>query len=131
MTSGEAIDSMDLHAAFMRRAAADQGAFVEALAARLEQALPGLVRIERKRNGLFSKAAHVRAISIDTGDTQYVLEQDQGILRAMCTHVAHGVILKRETLTVQQFLEALGNTLGKLSADAEGAHHVLHDFLMS
>ena len=98
MTSGEAIDSMDLHAAFIRRAAADQGAFVEALAARLEQALPGLVRIERKRNGLFSKAAHVRTISIDAGDTQYVLEQDQGMLRAMCTHVAQGVILKRETL---------------------------------
>ena len=46
--SGDALGRIDLHAAFMRRAAADQPAFIEALAARLEQALPGFVRIEHK-----------------------------------------------------------------------------------
>ncbi|MGC9271500.1 hypothetical protein [Acidiphilium sp.] len=129
--SEDDLSAIDLHAAFMRRAAADQPAFVEALAVRLEQSLPGLVRVERKKDGLFSKTAHVHHISIDTGAVQYILEQEHGILHASCAHGTHGVILKRETLTIAQFLAALNEALGKLSADAEGAHRVLHDFLMS
>ncbi|MDD2876784.1 MAG: hypothetical protein PHT60_08230 [Acidiphilium sp.] len=129
--SGDALSGIDLHAAFVRRAAADQPAFIEALAVRLEQALPGLVRVERKKDGLFSKTAHVHTISVDTGAVQYVLEQDHTMLHATCAHGTHGVILKRETLTIPQFLAALNEALGKLSTDAEGAHRVLHDFLMS
>jgi hypothetical protein len=128
--SGDALGGIDLHAAFMRRAAADQPAFIEALAVRLEQALPGLVRVERKKDGLFSKTAHVHTISIDTGDAQYVLEQEHGVLHATRARGTHGVILKRETLTVPQFLDGLNAALGTLSAQAEGAHRVLHDFLM-
>jgi len=129
--SDDAINSFDLHAAFMRRAAADQPAFLEALAIRLESALPGLVHVERKKDGLFSKTAHVHTISIDTGAAHYVLEQDHGKLTATCAHGTGGVILKRETLTIAQFLTAVNEALGRLSADAEGAHQVLHDFLMS
>lgn len=128
--SGDALGGIDLHAAFMRRAAADQPAFIEALAVRLEQALPGLVRVERKRDGLFSKTAHVHLITVDTGEAQYVLEQEHGALRAGRSRGTHGVVLKREVLTVAQFLDGLNEALGRLSADAEGAHRVLHDFLM-
>lgn len=129
--SGDAPGGLDLHAAFMRRADADQPAFIEALAVRLEQALPGRVRVERKKDGLFSKSAHVRAIGVDTGDAQYVLEQEHGALRAGRTHGTHGVVLKRETLTVAQWLDGVSEALARLSAEADGAHRVLHDFLMS
>ena len=129
--SGDALGRIDLHAAFMRRAAADQPAFIEALAARLEQALPGFVRIEHKKDGLFAKIAHVHTISVDTGAAQYVLEQDHGVLHASCAQGTHGVILKREALTVPQWLDGLNMALDALSDEAKGAHRVLHDFLMS
>ncbi|MCE5421103.1 MAG: hypothetical protein JJ713_10090, partial [Acidithiobacillus sp.] len=41
-------------AAWLRRAQTDLQAFVEALADRLEGDMPGLVEVERKREGLFS-----------------------------------------------------------------------------
>ena len=129
--SGDELGGLDLHAAFMRRASADQPAFIEALATRLEQALPGRVHVERKKDGLFSKTAHVHTISVDTGDAQYVLEQDHGVLRAGRARGTHGVVLKRETLTVAQWLDGLSTALATLSAEADGAHRVLHDFLMS
>jgi hypothetical protein len=122
---------LDLHAAFMRRAAADQPAFLEALAIRLEQALPGRVQVVRKKDGLFSKTAHVRAITVDTGDARYGLENEAGLLQASRARGTHGVVLKRDTLTVPQWLDELSAALAKLSSDAEGAHRVLHDFLMS
>lgn len=129
--SNDQINSLDLHAAFMRRAGTDQPAFIEALAIRLEQALPGLVHVERKRDSLFSTSAHVHTISIDTGTARYVLQQDHGNLTATCAHSTGGVILKHQTLTIAQFLTALNEALGRLSADVQGAHQVLHDFLMS
>ncbi|MCF3946409.1 hypothetical protein AiwAL_00490 [Acidiphilium sp. AL] len=129
--SGDALGGLDLHAAFMRRASADQPAFIEALAIRLEQALPGRVHVERKKDGLFSKTAHIRAIGVDTGDAQYILEQDHGVLRALRARGTHGVVLKREILTVAQWLDGLNEALARLSDEADGAHRVLHDFLMS
>jgi hypothetical protein len=43
---------IDLLAASLRADASDLGAFVEALAVKLEEAVPGAVRVERRRNGL-------------------------------------------------------------------------------
>jgi hypothetical protein len=127
----DATGGLDLHAAFMRRAAADQPAFLEALAIRLEQALPGRVQVVRKKDGLFAKTAHVQAITVDTGEARYGLENEAGLLHASRARGTHGVVLKRDALTVSQWLDELSAALAKLSSDAEGAHRVLHDFLMS
>ncbi len=125
------VDGLDLHAAFMRRAAADQPAFLEALAVRLEQALPGRVQVLRKKDGLFAKTAHVRSITVDTGDARYSLENESGLLHAHRARATNGVVLKRDLLSVPQWLDALSEALARLSSEAEGAQRILHDFLMS
>ena len=129
--SGSDLDNFDLHAAWMRRAQGDIGAFMEALAARLDSALPGRVRITRKKDGLFAKTSHVVQIAINTGNTLYTLERDATGLHAGRQKSARGVVLKRDVMPVPQWLDALAMELQALSAEIEGAHGVLQNFLMS
>jgi hypothetical protein len=129
--SGSGLGDFDLHAAWFRRAQGDTRAFMEALAARLESALPGRVQISRKKDGLFAKTSHVTSIAINTGNSFYTLEQDGTGLHAGRSKSARGVVLKRETLPVPQWLDALAAELKALSGEIEGAHAVLQNFLMS
>jgi hypothetical protein len=130
MSSG-GLDEFDLHAAWMRRAQGDTSAFMEALAARLAEALPGRVHVIRKKDGLFAKTSHVAQIALDTGNTLYTLDQDATGLHAGRSRSARGVILKRETMPVPAWLTALAADLQVLSAEIEGAHAVLRNFLLS
>src|SRR5437763_869041 len=58
----------ELVAASLRADATDLAAFVEALAVKLEGALPDSVRVER-RGGLFSREKRVRRLSVVLADT--------------------------------------------------------------
>jgi hypothetical protein len=129
--SGSGLDEFDLHAAWVRRAQDDTGAFMEALAARLDAALPGRVTITRKKDGLFAKASHVAALAINTGNTLYTLERDATGLHAGRQKSTRGVVLKRDVIPVPAWLDALSAELKALSAEIEGAHEVLRNFLMS
>ncbi len=125
------LDEFDLHAAWVRRAQGDTSAFMAALAARLDAALPGRVAITRKKDGLFAKTSHVASLAINTGNTLYTLERDATGLHAGRSKSARGVVLKRDVMPVPQWLESLSAELKALSAEIEGAHEVLQNFLMS
>ena len=71
--------SFDMVAAGLRADAADLDAFVEALAVKLEGALPGRVTIARQ-GGLFSRSKRVREISVDMGECRYSLVSNAGHL---------------------------------------------------
>ena len=68
---GGAVD-IDLLAASLRADAADTGAFVEGLAAKLEETLPGRVNVKRARSGLFGPKL-VKEIAVDAGDERLEL----------------------------------------------------------
>ena len=51
-TGDDALD-IDLLAASLRADTSDLGAFVEALAVKLEEAVPGAVQVQRRREGMF------------------------------------------------------------------------------
>ena len=51
------------------------GTFVEALAVKLEEAVPGATRVERKRNGMFGPKL-VRRIALDAGDQRLELQRE-------------------------------------------------------
>jgi hypothetical protein len=52
-------DDFELVAASLRADAGDLGVFVEALAVKLEQALPQRTRVRRRASGLFTKRPEV------------------------------------------------------------------------
>src|SRR2546423_181318 len=57
----------ELVAASLRADATDLAAFVEALAVKLEGALPGSVRVERRGGGLFSREERLRTLGAEAG----------------------------------------------------------------
>ncbi|MGH2927893.1 MAG: hypothetical protein ACRDL8_06800, partial [Solirubrobacteraceae bacterium] len=68
---------IDLLAASLRADAGDVGAFVEALAAKLEAAVPAGVSVERPRGRLFG-ARRVQRIVLDAGERRLELRAVEG-----------------------------------------------------
>ncbi|APZ43254.1 hypothetical protein [Acidihalobacter ferrooxydans] len=116
--------------AWIRRAQGDMKAFVEGLAARLEGDLPGMVEVERKKDGLFAKTHHVQAIRIHTDNNDYLLRHEGAHFSTVRAKTVRGVVLKHEDLPLTAWLESLMKDLGDLSGEMQGASTALHDFLM-
>jgi hypothetical protein len=106
---------IELVTASLRADASDLGAFVEALAVKLEEAVPGGVRVERRRDGLFG-AKQVRRIALDAGDQRLELERAGAGIETRCSRLSGGIVLKRESVDTDAWLEALGQAL---SAEAK------------
>jgi hypothetical protein len=86
---------LDLVAASLRADAADLDAFVEALAVRLEGALPGQVEVERK-GGLLGGNKRVRRIAVSLGDQRYEADVDHGRITCRRRSVVRGIALKTQ-----------------------------------
>src|SRR4051794_40812673 len=97
---------LDLLAASLRADASDTAAFLEALAARLESALPGQVDVQRK-GGLFGGGKRVRRIAVRLGDTHYEIEGEHGSVVARRRSVVRGIALNSGELAVDAWIEAL------------------------
>jgi hypothetical protein len=95
---------LDLVAASLRANATDLHVFVEALASKLEQMLPGRCRV--RRSGFRGKGG-VREISVDVGDGRYELTQNDGAVSAHRSSVVRGITLKSEELGLDDWIDSL------------------------
>ena len=102
---------IELVTASLRADASDLGAFVEALAVKLEQALPNGVQVDR-RGGLFG-AKKVRQISVDTGDTRLRLDRDGAAVDTSRARMSGGIVLKTERIDMDEWLRELGRALAE------------------
>ena len=127
MSSG---DTFDIYSAWMRRSNGDMHAFLEALAVRLEQSLPGMVQVQRKRDGLFARTQHVSSISLQLGNFQFVLQKEPAGIKTSRTKIVRGVTLKSDDLSLADWLSAVDAELKTAAADAEKSHSVLREFLV-
>ena len=128
---GSDVEPFDLAAAWSRRAGGDGKAFAEALAARLEPALPGRVSVARKRDGLFSSTSHVSSIAVRFDDALLVLAAERGTLSARHAKVVRGVTIGSRDVPVADWLAEVVRRTRTLGQGAASAHAALHDFLMS
>jgi hypothetical protein len=101
---------IDLIAASLRVDMSDVRVFVETLAAKLEAAVPGRVRVERRREGMFGPKV-VKRIALDGGEQRLELRSDGGAIETVCARVSGGIVLKNEELPVDDWLAALGALL--------------------
>ena len=106
---------LDLLAASLRADTSDLHAFVESLAIKLEEAVPGKVRVQRRRSALMGPK-RVRQISPDAGDRRLELSFNGGALETYCSRLSGGIVLKRETVDTDAWLAAVGEAL---SAEAQ------------
>ena len=123
--------NIDLQAAWIRRSSADIQAFVEGLAVRLEGDLPGQVDVVRKRDGLFAKTSHVQSITVRTEEFHYLLDKQSSGVRTQRARVVGGVILKRDELSLAEWMQSLLAALFSQSGELQRASQSLHDFLMN
>jgi hypothetical protein len=101
---------IDLLAASFRADSSDVHVFVETLAAKLEEAVPGRVRVERRRQGMRGPKV-VRKIAVDGGDQRLELRADGSAIETVCARVSGGIVLKNEQVSTDEWLAALGVAL--------------------
>lgn len=115
----------EMLAASLRADQTDTHAFLEALAVKMEGALPAQTRVERARDGIFKSTTHVERITIDLGAFRYALSAGKrGGLEAARAKIVGGVAIKNEVMGVDQWIESLAQDLaayGESSASARAA----------
>jgi hypothetical protein len=120
---------IDLLAASLRADSSDLGAFVEALAVKLEAAVPGAVSVERRRDGLFGPKL-VRKIALDAGDQRLELRAaGGGVVETKCSRLSGGIVLKSETVDTDTWLTALGEALATQARRSETTRRALERLL--
>jgi hypothetical protein len=132
VTTGDAASpnlDLDLLAAALRADTSDLDAYLEGLAVKLEQAVPGRVRVDRRRAGLFGPKA-VRSVALDAGDRRLELARSAGgTLEARAAKVSGGIVLKNETLDVEEWVAALGEVLAAEARRSETTRRALERLL--
>ncbi len=91
------------------------------LAAKLEQALPGQARVERRGGGLLGRGEkRVRAVRVELGTAAYLLGVEDGRLEGFRERQVGGIAIKREPLGPDEWVAAL---TADLRAEAERSAH--------
>jgi hypothetical protein len=119
---------LDVLAASLRADTSDTAVFMEALAAKLEGALPGQVAVERKGR-LFGGSKRVRRIEVRAGDTRYELEGEHGAVSARRRTVVRGIALKSEDLELDAWIDGLSGDLLTLAQRSEQGRLALQRLL--
>ena len=117
---------LDLAASELRADRIDTHALIEALAVRLEEALPRLATVKRSRIGGFrSKQTEVERIDVSLDDQRFELEQTRSGLQCTRHTVVRGITLKREELPLPEWIRALVAEVSNAASIGEKARSVL------
>ncbi|MBV8711203.1 MAG: hypothetical protein JOY56_05470, partial [Solirubrobacterales bacterium] len=96
MPADDSTLDLDLLAASLRADSSDLRAFVESVAAKLEQAVPGRTRVERRRDGMFGPRS-VRRLTVEVGERRLELGVERGGVQTRLARLSGGIVLKNET----------------------------------
>ncbi len=122
--------ALDLAAAEARADRADVHALIEALAARLEDAMPRMVVVKRRRVGGFrSKQSEIESIDVALDEQRFQLAQTRSGLRCTRHTVVRGITLKREELPVDRWIRELVGAVSQAATVTEQARVALEGLL--
>jgi uncharacterized protein YhdP len=124
---GSALD-IEMVTASLRADSSDLRSFVEALAVKLEEAVPGGVRVERRREGMFGPKL-VRTISLDAGDQRLELAVSGSDVQTRCARLSGGIVLKSQTLDTDAWLTLLAEALAVQARRSETTRRALDRLL--
>jgi hypothetical protein len=120
---------LDLLAAALRADLSDISAFVEGLATRLEQALPGAVIVKRAKRGLRGPK-FVTEIAVDTGGERLELRRVGDDVSAVRAKSSGGIVLKTETIDIDTWLSALTAAVAAQAERSERTRQALQQLVL-
>src|SRR5437588_1300998 len=98
-------------ASSLRADVGDLKAFMEALATKLEGALPSQTTVIRRGGGLFSGTKRVERISVELGDTRYELQTAGSRVQPSRSKAGRGIVLKTEQIPLDEWIDELSRQL--------------------
>jgi hypothetical protein len=119
----------ELLAASLRADTRDLSVFLEALAFKLEGALPQRTRIHRRSLGLLARRKQVERIEVELGEERYVLGYHGGALEARRAKAVRGVVLKNELLGLEEWIESLARAIAVEARTSEHGRLALERLL--
>lgn len=118
---------IDVFATVLHRQAADVGALLGFLADRLARALPEAVRVTHR--GLLG-TGRVTGVRITLPAVHFELRGGPaGTLAATMGRAVGGVVLRRDPVPVDQWIDALAAALDSLAQASESAGHALRSIV--
>jgi len=125
------VADFDLVAASLRNDSGDVRGYCEALAVRLENALPAQTRVSRKAKRFLSGAKVVRHIEVDAGENRYSLTvDDRGAVEATRSAAVRGIVLKNDPLPLDEWIDGLARDLSDQAATSEQGRLALERLLL-
>ncbi|MBW8816359.1 MAG: hypothetical protein JF588_23310 [Caulobacterales bacterium] len=113
----------------LRRSQVEVRTYVEALAQKLEQALPDRTSVERRREGLFAKTQQVAKLTFRGDRAVYELSLGKAQVIARKAKVVRGIAISSTELAPPQWLAELGAEVRELAQATGAASDALLDFL--
>jgi hypothetical protein len=123
-------ETFDLAAAGLRGDGLELVTSVEVLAVKLEQALPGRARVERRGAGLLGRGEkRVRQVQVELGSNRYELTVEDGRVEGFRQRQVGGIAIKREPLAPSEWIAALTADLRSEAASSAQARTALERLL--
>jgi hypothetical protein len=120
----------DIQAAWLRRFKSDAESNLRAFALRLKEAMPEQVSI-RESKSFLARTPKLTGVSVDLGDSRYVLEVLGGQLKASIALVVRGIALNTRSIEPAEWFVRLGEETRKASEQARALGQSLADFMAS
>jgi hypothetical protein len=108
----------------------DQQTRLNSLAVRLEETFPGLVSVERKRAGFFSKHENVASLKVELEPFEYVLELQprRGIVPKKAK-VVRSIRIKTEEIPIGQWMTEMTEALDAYAQKNKQIRFAIDDFM--
>ena len=134
-SSGTGTNGMDVEllAAALRQDSADLDVYAKVLSVNLVESLPqGAVQVERKRSmsdRVAGREGTVTSLDVAIGDVRLSLRLDRGrTIGEICKEV-RGVVLSRQQVGLDEWIEALARGLADSAASSARAREALQRYL--
>jgi hypothetical protein len=111
----------DLAASSLRADASHARALAEALAAKLGAAFPDQTRTRRRGGRLLSREKRLESVEVQLGEDTFVLTLSGEKAETTRAKTVRGVVIKRQELPLDAWLEALSDALGDEAQRSESA----------
>jgi hypothetical protein len=119
----------DLAASTLGAELSDARALTEALAVKLEAALPGQTKVSRRGTRMLSREKRVERIEVQLGEDAFTLAIRGEATETSRARTVGGIVIRRELLALAAWLDALSRALEAEAERSEAARQALERLL--